>query len=899
MRKLTNFRWALVAVFVLATALAPLVPTRTAYAQENDPGELLLQEQLKSIIDNRCSGQPSGTPRDSCYQGYNSWIRECNTRASESAENASGNKNDAYRDRFAQCMNNNTGSLGTPLNETAVRNALANDIYDQIQEANKPTENGETCESSGGALAWLACPLLQMIDGAAGALTDLVEETLTIESNKYENDSLTNTWRSMRNIALLILVPMMLFMVIGTALEFGPFDAYTVKKALPRMFIAVMFIVLSLEITQFFVNLSNVVGRGIEGLMLTATNSPESLGDYYTKKDGALFSYSLFSYGAYSYFTGGITLGIASSFALVTFLALLIAYIVLVLRELLILALMMIAPLAILVWIFPGNDKLWKIWRTTFTAMLMMFPLIIILITSGKIFAGLIDDTQGGPTSFFLKVIAFVGPFFLIPATFKYGLGVFGNLAGVINDRSRGIFDRQRKYREGARANARHQAMMGNRFAGGAEGNFRDKLNRGIAGGMNAPGALMANGAVLKPSKWRGAVATRTQDSSVNDVEEQLKNNKTLPSWVYNDELARIAAENDNDASTRKALTDAGYSGQTLENAAQRIEASRRSMNASTFKILTTQQAVKGGTAYKDIVAVDEDGNTVTDLDAGAAWAAVARASGNNDAAAQYLVASLRNDLVKAGRVDQGGAGFGATIGVVENFRKDLRENKPITVKSLKEASDIIHDDVLNGQGAASLVHSSMKPSAVSQMAPTLVNSIRQAQQDEVDAPTKLPQLQQQLSVETDPAARRKIEADIKRYQQAPVRFTQNLASMAAVYDSMSVSSPNKARIIANDVLSAPLEVGKMTAKQRADLDAAIQASSTPDRPATQINILQAVDASRANPEFLKMHREYGRGINDKLASMDRESAARAQEEQLQRMAQLREDPNNRPNPFG
>lgn len=311
-----------------------------------------------------------------------------------------------------------------------------------------------TCEGEGGALSWFLCPVLKMLDSGIEFLTDGVERLLEVDEDKYNNESLVTTWRALRNIALLILVPMMLLMVIGTALEFGPFDAYTVKKALPRMMLAVLFITLSLFITQFFINISNVVGRGIEGLVLSATDSPKSLSDLYSAAGGSLFTLAAGGAIAGVVLTGTIdvAIGLIGSLAFVTFVALLIGYVILVLRELLILVLMLVAPLAILVWIFPDNDKLWKIWKTTFIALLMMFPLIMLLIASGKVFASVISDTEPSVTAFFFKIIAYIAPFFFIPATFKYGLGVFGNLAGVVNDRSRGLFDRQRKKREGLKA---------------------------------------------------------------------------------------------------------------------------------------------------------------------------------------------------------------------------------------------------------------------------------------------------------------------------------------------------------------------------------------------------------------------------------------------------------------
>jgi hypothetical protein len=58
-------------------------------------------------------------------------------------------------------------------------------------------------------------------------------------------------------------------------------------------------------------------------------------------------------------------------------------------REVLIVTIIVVAPLAILAWVFPGNDKIWALWKTTFIAMLMMYPLISLLIASGKFVASI------------------------------------------------------------------------------------------------------------------------------------------------------------------------------------------------------------------------------------------------------------------------------------------------------------------------------------------------------------------------------------------------------------------------------------------------------------------------------------------------------------------------------
>ncbi len=505
-----------------------------------------------------------------------------------------------------------TGTACTRLSETKISITPAKSSTGGSAPGSSTAGSGgarpETCESEGGDLAWLLCPVLYMLDGGINFLSDGIEGLLDISKSTYNNDSVIQIWQVMRNIALLILIPMMLLMVIGTALEFGPFDAYTVKKALPRMFFAVMFIVLSLPITQFFVNLSNVVGRGLEGLILSATNSPESLAQLYSGAGGLLFSGMVVTGVAVAGLTGFITFGVLGSLAFVTFIALLIGYLILVVRELLIIVLIMVAPLAILVWIFPDNDKLWKIWKSTFIALLMMFPIIILLLTSGKVFASVISDTQNDFTAFFLKVIAFVAPLFFIPATFKYGLGVFGNIAGVVNDRSRGLFDRQRKYRQGKHA----EGWQGFK-TGTGKGRMRQMSavrRTGMGVGAGFQGRLGFG--------ERGAQA-RSQLAGLAAVEGVMKNPRWSQIQENDDALHALTYRNQNEA-VEGLMADRRWARDRAERAAAAAGVSvgyGRSQAIAASKQLATT-----GTGYANMEdqirtiarASDGDKNTAADI---------------------------------------------------------------------------------------------------------------------------------------------------------------------------------------------------------------------------------------------------------------------------------------------
>lgn len=278
------------------------------------------------------------------------------------------------------------------------------DAYSALVKAHPPADddtddqdggNGESepsCESEGGPGAWFMCWVIDALDRFISILDRQIQSLLYIDKEVYDNDTIDEAWGTMRNLALLILVPMMMFMVIGTALNFGPFDPYTVKKALPRMFVAVIFIVLSLPVTQFGIQLSNAVGQGLGNIIISA--SPDDvryLSDIFEEAGGG--SQESLGWITIVAGIGGWAIGAAGaliSFGLVTIVGLLIGFCTLVLRQVLLILLVVIAPLAILAWIFPGNDKLWGLWKGTFIAMLLMYPIIAMLLASGKFVAGIL-----------------------------------------------------------------------------------------------------------------------------------------------------------------------------------------------------------------------------------------------------------------------------------------------------------------------------------------------------------------------------------------------------------------------------------------------------------------------------------------------------------------------------
>jgi len=370
-------------------------------------------------------------------------------------------------DGFTNVENDGSTNASSPSNGSAT---------DASQEEVVTTEEQATCETTpGNVFGWIFCPFLALADSAFERLYEFVEELLITNPEYYRNDGIRRVWSNIRNIALVLLVVIMLVMVIGTAAGTQMLDAYTVKRAMPRLVVAIIFIMLSYEICALFIDVMNDITRGIAGIIESPFINPE------TNNDGKLGLDDVFGGGnaeevagvgvgiviaglGAAAFLSFVSLGVIGSFLLGAAGFLLVTYIVLIARLMVIVGLIVFAPLAILSWIFPGNDKLWKLWYESFTKALYLQIIIVAVLKFGLVFAQIINEADSGVVPTILKLGAIIVSIVAIPGLAKFAGSAVGNLVGMANDRSKGLFDRNKKWRGDKMKHNWNETRAGERF---------------------------------------------------------------------------------------------------------------------------------------------------------------------------------------------------------------------------------------------------------------------------------------------------------------------------------------------------------------------------------------------------------------------------------------------------
>lgn len=535
---------------------------------------------------------------------------------------------------------------------------------------NADGSEGDSCESSGGPLGWIMCPVAAVLDSITGFLDDQIEDKLVLRDKYFRDESgdrLKAAWTQIRNIAYVILIPIMLVMVIGTALGFEVFSAYTVKKALPRMIIAIIFITLSWYICLFIVEFVNALGAGIKGLVIypfrevevnneimkpqpslrEALNQARVTVDGGSSVGSTAGAVGLGATAAIAGFagfaTGALSISIIMSTLFTAALVLGAVFLLLIARQMILIALFLLAPLAILAWIFPGNDKLWKLWWSAFTKLLLLFPVIMLSIAVGQIFA-LVVGLSGGVGNDLIETVmiiaAYILPYFFIPFLFKWAGGLFGNLAGMVNDRERGVLDRLKKGRAEKRSEGWGKFKAGTGTGFGQSNALTRRVGTGIGAGVGGGKGIFGTG-ITQAQRNRGR-ARMDQLNRENMLNQVMKSD----SWngVNQDDNALHAGILLQDMSAKDAIAQLqrtraeGGVGASDSEAKRAVAAWQASgLGGRAAAIAAAQQLVTTGTGYADLEHMTST---------------LARAAGGNTSTASAMAGFANSETKKVGRGD-------------------------------------------------------------------------------------------------------------------------------------------------------------------------------------------------------------------------------------------------------
>lgn len=294
-------------------------------------------------------------------------------------------------------------------------------------------EGKNSCGVDG--IGWLVCPLMSFAGSLGDASYSAISYFLSIDKGIFkdqENGGLEQAWKFFRDIANAVFAVIFLWVIFSQISNVGVSN-YGIKKILPRLIIGALLVNLSFYLCQIAVDLSNILGFSLKGVLEGAaskvgTQSAE-VGTFNTLIVGGL---TLAGAGLF------IFLAVSIPTIMALLLALLVVLVILIVRQAAVILLIAISPLAFAAWLLPNTENLFKKWMSVFRGLLIVFPLISLLYGAGKlagaVLAASATDDPNNPkeTMQFAALAASILPLIATPFVLKSSLNSLGSFAGKL-----------------------------------------------------------------------------------------------------------------------------------------------------------------------------------------------------------------------------------------------------------------------------------------------------------------------------------------------------------------------------------------------------------------------------------------------------------------------------------
>ncbi len=430
--------------------------------------------------------------------------------------------------------------------------------------SNSTSQPVSDCKIDG--VGWLVCNASYWIAEGMDKIYELVESFLATKTLFGTNDAALRTWEFARNIANICFVIAFLVMIYGQ-ITGGMVTNYTIRKVLPRLIIAAILVNVSYWVCVLFVDISNVLGYAVHDLFTAireqvAGNAANGGDLSWQKLTAFILSGGAIGTIATIAATGGsIT---ALSFLLVAALvaslfAVLVAFVILAARQAIILILVILSPLAFVAYILPNTEEWFTRWRKAFTTLLVFFPAFSVIFGGSQLAGNIIIQSANGSLGLVLLGLTVqVIPLFVTPILIRLSSGILSTVAGLANDRSKGVFDGAKNW---ARGNAElHKARA-----------VRNGMNRIENGQRFRPTAFGARMAMGKTHRERMTSAYQAQAEASY---ERSRRGQRAYSETRIGEDQKANAKNHNEEMFQKRV--AGYSSSTNRTAGARLREDNR-----------------------------------------------------------------------------------------------------------------------------------------------------------------------------------------------------------------------------------------------------------------------------------------------------------------------------------
>ena len=439
----------------------------------------------------------------------------------------------------------------------------------------KPVDDAPDCNPDLG-IGWLLCPTVKFLAGIGDTAKGFIDDAMVVNTSQVlpigaSENSAYSAWTTMRNIANVLFIIAFLFMIYSQITGFG-LSNYSLKKMLPRLIVAAILINASYYICVAGVEISNVLGQGLDHLV-----SAGNCGSADTKCiKVALPHNNIWSdvgQGLVGLATAALAIGILGYFFLPQVIAVVIyvafvamaAAVLLGVRQALIILLVIVSPIAFAAYLLPNTDVVFKKWWGIFKALLLLYPIFGLLYGAGKLAAGILGSTGNWELQIFGYVALFSG-LLLLPKLLEGALAVGGissivskfqgKATGAATNKAKQAYDNSnfgnfRKYRQ-TKAGQRNQLIRSGQY----KGSNRNPLNWVRNARSKVAGATLP----IYGSGYQADVQQRGAELADKLWEQKVGNQQKYMSLqsMGSDDLMKIIANKDGKSTAESRAAAAG-----------------------------------------------------------------------------------------------------------------------------------------------------------------------------------------------------------------------------------------------------------------------------------------------------------------------------------------------------
>ena len=288
-----------------------------------------------------------------------------------------------------------------------------------------------------GFVGWIFCNAAILLSKLADGMFAVLQHLLYIEPLSRESEggaALYDIWNVFRSIANVIFIILFLIIIYSQITGFG-MSNYNIKRILPRLVVNIILINTSYYIGILIVDIANILGASLKDVLDSIASSIEThprlagFGNVATLILGlgtvAILIY-IFASSLLPLFMGAIVM----LFAVV---------LILIARQALVIALIIISPIAFALNTLPNTQKWFSKWWNALFTTAMIYPIVALVVGGGSVAANIIRAGAGSstdiPTMAFalLGVAAEVVPLVMVPRLIRSSSSALSGIASAAN----------------------------------------------------------------------------------------------------------------------------------------------------------------------------------------------------------------------------------------------------------------------------------------------------------------------------------------------------------------------------------------------------------------------------------------------------------------------------------